>query len=576
MRGSEGHDGRAYPSTIRPPQPPSHQHSTNGHRPPSRHGYSTSGSQAVSSDVISFSERPSLQKHKRTPGSSSDPMVSYKRVIENEVVKDNGSDVFIRPPKTKVAKSKSDTAAAESRHSNYLSTPSFNKNPKRQKQTKREKSEKLSVSKFPKSDSDRPLLGRRSMTFVVDSRVVSNFPPEQTSGELWREPKTKARSKKTKQGPEMTSVSHRSTKHGADFDSVTDKRSNDQTALSKDVPLKPEVPERRAVASRGEGRHDQWDEVCDFDRDGARNPLYISTKSMPLRPKSAGQLRYCVSDDSDESSLDGEIEIVDIDKELEEDPSEPSPYWSEGQPLQVPEVFLNNNEAESSPPMTSRRTASKFSQQHHQDTLQYPNHRHTHTEPQSYTEPNYHHESRSSHVHDLAPRERHHSGESDLSALSDTVVKPIAKSSQGRRRFMSEPEILREPYYDRPPRRAADSKFRNTGNGVQRKGSDLYVRETSREGAEMTSLTASSLARQSRERLYSDAMERVLSRYSELAVREADELTRGATKPQGVRMSTANKSSTSGHHASGSGFIMPPRKLKPINRQPRNNMNDAS
>ena len=55
----------------------------------------------------------------------------------------------------------------------------------------------------------------------------------------------------------------------------------------------------------------QWEEERETVREGARNPLCDRAASgLPPRPKSAGQLRYYDSDDSDESSLDGEIEIV--------------------------------------------------------------------------------------------------------------------------------------------------------------------------------------------------------------------------------------------------------------------------
>ncbi|KAK7106383.1 hypothetical protein V1264_017648 [Littorina saxatilis] len=476
-------------------------------------------------------------KHRRTPGSSSDPYMPFKRVLQSDVIQDSGSDVIGRPPKMKVAKSKSDKGGVDFSSPKYASLASYGKIPKRSK-AKNDKGEKLLVSKLPRSD-DRLLLERRSRTFVVESHErlldeghqrtrtkelrISNVPSKLETFTNRKPPKPPVSKDSSQHTPSSKEhVSNRTVAH----EELTSKGTN-------------QWQERR-----GESRINQWEVETEALREGARNPMN-SGSYLPARPKSAGQLRYYDSDDSDESSLGGEIEIVDIDKELENDP-EPSPYWSEAPPLQIPEVHIHTNPSTNSTPRKDHRnnrssvhlesrqqqqSQSSFSSKQESTTLQQP--------------PSW------------SSRQRHDSGESDLSTFSDSLVKPAPPN--GRRRFMSEPEILN----------LDDHRLGLRKHGKKKKGGQVLPESDFREN-DVIEASTSSLARASRERLYSDTMERMMSRYSEMGVRELNEDISRKGRPSRIPVGNASSSQITSGHAP------PPRKLKPILKQPRYDANNSS
>ena len=245
--------------------------------------------------------------------------------MQNDVLKDNGNDVISRPPKMKVAKSKSDGSAADLTGPRYCSVASYGRLPKRSKASKKERTEKLSVSKLPKAEglADRPLLGRRSRTFVIESRDPSLYGGsdslQQNGGALQHGSSSRPKADSTKRPDNLPNASRNLERM------VTVKET-----VSKSKASPKEVPSRRksqweagiekgesrfnqwqAGTERAESRLDQWEAEREAVREGARNPLCDRGASgLPPRPKSAGQLRYYDSDDSDESSMDGEIEIV--------------------------------------------------------------------------------------------------------------------------------------------------------------------------------------------------------------------------------------------------------------------------
>lgn len=256
---------------------------------------------ATHTDVTSVSGTRMI-KHRRTPGSSSDPYMPFKRVLQSDVIQDSGSDVIGRPPKMKVAKSKSDKGGVDFSSPKYASLASYGKIPKRSK-AKNDKGEKLLVSKLPRSD-DRLLLERRSRTFVVESHErlldeghqrtrtkelrISNVPSKLETFTNRKPPKPPVSKDSSQHTPSSKEhVSNRTVAH----EELTSKGTN-------------QWQERR-----GESRINQWEVETEALREGARNPMN-SGSYLPARPKSAGQLRYYDSDDSDESSLGGEIEIV--------------------------------------------------------------------------------------------------------------------------------------------------------------------------------------------------------------------------------------------------------------------------
>ena len=337
MRGGESIGAKTQPSLSREALPPSHTHPANSS---SRSHKAPPGAFECGKQVdVTFLPGPAMLKHRRTPGSTSDHYVSYKRGMQNDVLKDNGNDVISRPPKMKVAKSKSDGSAADLTGPRYCSVASYGRLPKRSKASKKERTEKLSVSKLPKADAlaDRPLLGRRSRTFVIESRDPSLYGDsdslQQNGGALQHGSSSRPKAESTKRPDNLHNASR-------DLERIVPMK--EPVSKSKTSPK--EIPSRRksqwqagkergesrfsqweagiekgesrfnqwqAGTERAESRLDQWEAEREAVREGARNPLCDRGASgLPPRPKSAGQLRYYDSDDSDESSMDGEIEIV--------------------------------------------------------------------------------------------------------------------------------------------------------------------------------------------------------------------------------------------------------------------------
>ena len=117
---------------------------------------------------------------------------------------------------------------------------------------------------------------------------------------------------------------------------------------------------------------------------------------------------------------------------------------------------------------------------------------------------------------------------------------------------MSEPEILHVERERQPPMRS---------DGKGKKPRPFHDPGPTREGSDVTDAPPSSVLPRGRERLYSDTMERVLSRYSEMGLREThdDVSVKGRASKIPV-----------GYHVSGSSArdsVIPPRKLKPILKQ---------
>lgn len=246
--------------------------------------------------------------------------------------------------------------------------------------------------------------------------------------------------------------------------------------------------------------------------------------------------------------------LADIDKELQEDPSEPAPYYTGMEPLQIPEVVYTHD-PQTSPPLFNRfrPKPSKQTQKNIHQQLQVQQDASYKQRPVGY-------------------RKRHGSGESELSAFSDTVVNP--SNAHARRRFMSDPDIENGPSLDKGVARTenhVDVGVRN--NGVAHRPENVTKRLSLQDGTEpFASAMTSAMGRASRDRLYSDAMERVLSRYSEMAVRERPDESSGKPKSKTLRKvpgtvppSTFAPGNTSVTFGSSRG--LPPRKLKPIPRR---------
>ena len=158
-------------------------------------------------------------------------------------------------------------------------------------------------------------------------------------------------------------------------------------------------------------------------------------------------------------------------------------------------------------------------------------------------------------------RKRHDSGESDMSALSDSLIKPA--QSTGRKRIMSEPEILNLDQQRTAARRCGKTK----------KGAKLLM-DSRFADVDVIAPSASSALPVASERLYSDTMERVLSRYSELGLRETRDDVSG--KGRSSRIPVVANATASGSRISASGHMVPPRKLKPILKQARSDTNSST
>ena len=129
---------------------------------------------------------------------------------------------------------------------------------------------------------------------------------------------------------------------------------------------------------------------------------------------------------------------------------------------------------------------------------------------------------------------------------------------------MSEPEILN---FDQ--QRVGARK-----NGKAKRGGQFLGELSYKDVGDVIAPSTSSAAPLPRERLYSDTMERVLSRYSELGLREARDDVSG--KGRASRIPVVSNATTSGARMSVSGHVVPPRKLKPILKQPRSDTNSST
>ncbi|XP_076457383.1 uncharacterized protein LOC143291424 [Babylonia areolata] len=556
MRGSESltasrpYTGPAKPQSQPQPHPAPFKNSAHKDR-------------ATSSNHMDMSALSghALVKHKRLSSTpKSDAYAPYKRFIQYDTLKDNSrADAVSRPARAKSLKPRLEKTTSEAKTSSYASTTSSGKLPKRSKMSRTENSSRTNDANSSQGEAGRPPLGGRSTTFIVESQ---NGSVDSRSLEtLHRKIKSRhmARSNVTSSTRAHPSSHARPGDH--DFHDRPERTATPQEVTSS---VESQSEER---TERGGRRTRQWQaEEC--VREGARNPLMEG--SVPARPKSAGQLRYCDSEDTDESSLDGEIEIVDIDKELENDP-EPSPYWSHGPPLPVPEVFIQTNHSADS-------LLQPWPPHHHHPYPHSGDGRQDrpvpggapHPPPPQYlssSPPSSLSLLQQQHKSSRGARQRHGSGESDLSAFSDTVLKPSAPGPHERRRFLSEPEILGVGEEG-----ARSSNARATKGGRLSDDSRADVNDATFPPSGTTTVVP-----RGRERLYSDAMERVLSRYTaEMALRDvsskgkASRLTGGQHHlplppssphvPGGV---SGVRDTVSGHS------VPPPRKLKPILKPPK-------
>lgn len=221
----------------------------------------------------------------------------------------------------------------------------------------------------------------------------------------------------------------------------------------------------------------------------------------------------------------------------------------------VPSLLAHVSGFQSSPPLPSRlRSSSSEETQHDHHHFHHPK------PPKSFQ----------------TSRHRHHSGESDLSAFSDSMVKPVT-NIHARKRIMSEPEIGNAMDASRKSNQSLESKYEATKSAAQ---TGSHSQTTASIGHSAGS--SSGFAKLSREQMYTDTMERVLSRYSELAVR--DNNANRVAKNKNVRNSfhqvldmAPGKVSTGSGPSLGIGNnvrVIPPRKLKPILKNPLKETNE--
>ncbi|PVD26992.1 hypothetical protein C0Q70_12141 [Pomacea canaliculata] len=332
MKEATGLDEQPYSLSSRPPAVPFPQSSVNTRVSPDRYGHANAG-RGVVSDVLSLSARQHAAGYKSLPSApGTEHLTSYKRLVQGDLAKH--TDVPGRRSHTRLVRTRSkDSTSDPTAQTQYVVLCPSGTKVRRTKVSKKDRSEKPIAPGVSRSDMELSTLTRRSNTFVVDS--VSKSPSSGLANHLEaanpdvnhqgsKEKMSEARRGETSHtAPDaVLTASERLLKKQEILSRLSERLSNEFEELPEEsaLPRKSKIVKKKFV----------------LGREGARNP--VQERKMAARPKSAGQLRYYDSDGSDDSSLDGEIEIVDIDKELQEDPSEPAPYYTGMEPLQIPEV----------------------------------------------------------------------------------------------------------------------------------------------------------------------------------------------------------------------------------------------